>query len=490
MNYKQFFKGKKITIMGLGILGRGLGYTKFLAECGADLIVTDLKTEEQLSTSLKALEKFKNTEGKSTSNGAGIKFILGEHRLEDFKDRDMIIKAAGVPLDSPYIAEAKKNKIPIEMDVSLFAKCAKGVVVIGVTGTRGKSMTTTLIYEILKANEKFLKQNACPAGKSFGRVYVGGNIRGVATLPLLKKVKDGDILVCELDSWQLQGFGDSKISPHISVFTSFMPDHMNYYKSSMEKYFDDKANIFKYQNKNDYLIIRPGMKEFINPVRKHSHKASDIGILGGSVSNGVNKSDIKGKLLVVNPKNVLDWKFNVLGAHHRENLACAVKVAEILGIPESKIKKSVANFKDLEGRMQLLRVYKGIKIYNDNNATTPEATIAGLEALNEKNNVILICGGATKNLPLDNFAKVINKNCKAVVMIPGTGTEQLKDSLGLASRVKYIEAKDLKDAIQKALEKSKKGDYILFSPAFASFGMFNNEYERNDLFVNLIKNLK
>jgi len=152
-NYKQNFKGKKITVMGLGLLGRGIGYTKFLAECGADLIVTDLKTKEQLAPALKDLEKFSGHK-----RGLGpIKFVLGEHRLEDFKGRDMIIKAAGVPIDSFYIKEAKKNGIPIEMDVSLFAKCAPNVMIIGVTGTRGKSMTTTLIYEILKANEKFLE---------------------------------------------------------------------------------------------------------------------------------------------------------------------------------------------------------------------------------------------------------------------------------------------------------------------------------------------
>lgn len=507
-NYKQQFKGKKITIMGLGILGRGLGYTKFLAECGADLIVTDLKTKEQLATSVKALEKFSNPEGKSTSNGAGIKFVLGEHRLEDFKDRDMIVKAAGVPLDSIYINEAKKNNIPVEMDVSLFSKCVPNVMIIGVTGTRGKSMTTTLIHKILKDNEKFLsssaratarqgKRNACPTGKSFRRVYVGGNLRGVATLPLLKKVKDGDILVCELDSWQLQGFGDAKISPHISVFTSFMPDHMNYYKDSMEKYFDDKANIFKYQNKparnasskadarphdslqrvgqaggDDVLIIRSGMKKFIN------------------------KKDVKGKLVVINSKNVIDWKFSVPGIHHRENLACAVAVAEVLGIPENKIKKSVANFKDLEGRLQLLKIYKGIKIYNDNNATTPEATIAGIEALkSDKKNIILICGGASKHLPLNNFVKTVNKYCKAVVMIPGTGTEELIKNLpdgkaGYKLLIKNEMGKDLKNIIKKALIEAKKGDIILFSPAFASFGMFNNEYERNDLFIKIIKGLK
>ncbi|PIZ86749.1 UDP-N-acetylmuramoyl-L-alanine--D-glutamate ligase, partial [Candidatus Nomurabacteria bacterium CG_4_10_14_0_2_um_filter_30_12] len=135
-DYKQQFKGKKITVMGLGILGRGLGYTKFLAECGADLIVTDLKTKEQLKTSVELITNYEL----KIKNKKKIKFVLGEHRLEDFRDRDMIIKAAGVPLDSIYIKEAQKNRIPIEMDVSLFIKCAPEVILIGITGTRGKSM--------------------------------------------------------------------------------------------------------------------------------------------------------------------------------------------------------------------------------------------------------------------------------------------------------------------------------------------------------------
>ena len=471
-NYKQQFKGKKITVMGLGLLGRGTGYTKFLAECGADLIVTDLKTKEQLATSVKTLSKFSN-----------IKFVLGEHKLEDFKDRDMIIKAAGVSLDSIYIQEARKNNIPIEMDVSLFAKCAPEVMIVGVTGTRGKSMTTTLIYEILSAYAKASARQRKQINEIWKRkpdVYVGGNLRGIATLPLLKKVKAGDILVCELDSWQLQGFKEDHISPQISVFTTFMPDHMNYYKDSMEKYFDDKANIFKYQNAEDTLIIRPGMKKFIK------------------------KGDTKGNLIVVDLLDVLNWKFSVPGHHHRENLACAVKVAEVLGIPEIKIKKAVANFKELEGRMQLLKIYKGIKIYNDNNATTPEATIAGLEALSVKEpqvrlraspksdlwrkNIVLICGGADKNLLLDNLIKKVNQTCKFISLISGSGTNKFLSNKKL--KVESYQAKDLKDAVKRALSQAKKADIVLFSPAFASFGMFNNEYERNDLFMKIIKGLK
>jgi len=457
--YREFFKGKKITVMGLGLLGRGLGYTKFLAECGADLIVTDLKSSTALKSSLDKLQKFKN-----------ITYVLGEHRLEDFRDRDVVIKAAGVPLDSIYIKEAQKNGIPVEMDVSLFAKCAPEVIIVGVTGTRGKSMTTALIYEILKKNEKFLKRN----------VFIGGNVRGVATLPLLKKVKAGDILVCELDSWQLQGFGDAKISPHISVFTSFMPDHMNYYKDSMEKYFNDKANIFKYQKGRDILIVRPHVKKII-------------------------PKKIKSKLIVADVKSITDHKFIVPGEHQRENLACAIEVAKQFKIPTSNIKQAVKNFKGLEGRLQYVKAIKGVKIYNDNNATTSEATISGIEALSMDNSpdvghqmsdvwrnvwrkkIVLICGGSDKKLPLDNFVKVVNKYCKAVVLIPGTGTEKLAS---FKLKVESYKVESLNEAIKKSLSLASRGDTILFSPAFASFGMFNNEYERNDLFMKIIKKLK
>jgi len=448
-NYQEKFKGKKITVMGLGLLGRGLGYTKFLAECGAELTVTDLKTKEQLATSLKALEKFKD-----------IKFVLGEHKLEDFRGRDMIIKAAGVPMDSIYIAEARKNKIPIEMDVSLFIKSAPKIKVIGITGTRGKSMTTTLIYEILKLNEKLLKQ----------KVYPGGNLRGVATLPLLSKIKKGDILVCELDSWQLQGFGEDKMSPNISVFTSFMPDHMNYYKNSMEDYFIDKANIFKFQKGEDILIITPEMEKFIK------------------------KNHAKGKLIVANSKNVVSWNFSVPGEHQRRNLACAVEVARQFKIPTENIKKAVKDFKGLEGRLQYLRTYKGIKIYNDNNSTTPEATIAGLKAVGDKKKkkVVLIVGGDDKKLDTTNLVKEIPKWCSKVVMFKERGTDKIREKVlsFIRKGIDVYEEEGLENTVKRAVLVARSGETILYSPGFSSFGKyFKNEYERNDQFVKLIKKL-
>jgi UDP-N-acetylmuramoylalanine--D-glutamate ligase len=353
ISYKKYFKDKKITIMGLGLLGRSIAYTKFLAESGAELTVTDLKTKEQLAPSLKTLSKYKN-----------IKYVLGKHDIKDFQNSDMVIKSAGVPFDSIYIREAKKNKIPVEMDASLFATLAPEITIVGVTGTRGKTMTTILAYEILKANEKLLKH----------KVYVGGNVRGGATLPLLSKIKIGDIVVLELDSWQLQGFGEAKISPQVSVFTTFMPDHMNYYKGNKKRYFEDKANIFKYQKKGDIIIVRPDIKKLI-------------------------PKSIKSKLIIVNKKNTKGFDFVVPGENQRENLACAVEVAKQFNIPISNIKKVVKNFKGVEGRLQYVKEVNCLKIYNDNNATTPEATISGLDAIGAKTNrkrIILIAGGADK----------------------------------------------------------------------------------------------
>ena len=142
MDASSYFRGKRITVMGLGLLGRGVGDTQYLAECGAEVIVTDLKSREQLAESVAQLESFPN-----------ITFVLGEHRLEDFRDRDFILKAAGVPLDSPFIGEAKKHNIPVRMSADLFAEIS-GVPVVGVTGTRGKSTVTHMVHSILKEDKR------------------------------------------------------------------------------------------------------------------------------------------------------------------------------------------------------------------------------------------------------------------------------------------------------------------------------------------------
>lgn len=433
-------KGKKVTIMGLGLLGKGLGDAIFLAKAGADVTVTDLKNEEQLASSVAPLKKFKN-----------VRFVLGRHEYEDFENCDFVLKAQGVPLHSSYIEHARKKKIPIRMDDELFLSLApKGITVVGVTGTRGKTTTATLIEHILKKARK--------------RVHLAGNIQGVATLALLPKIKKGDIIVLELSSWQLQGFHDAQRSPDIAVFTNFMDDHMNYYKTRKE-YFFDKAAIFAYQKKNNTLV------------------------LGTDVAKSIPKMHAGKQIVTSGEELPTDWIIPLPGEHNKDNIAYARAVCRVLKIPDATIKKAVASFEPVHGRLEFLRNYKGIAIYNDNSSSTPEATIIALRALGEeaKKHIVLIMGGADKGVSPDGLLQEIPMYCKAVVLLSGSGTDKIaiKDL-----NVPFTYAETLTDAVLIARGFAKKGDVLLFSPAFASFGMFVNVYDRGDQFVKEIKKLK
>ena len=429
--------------MGLGLLGRGIGVAKFLAKYGANLLITDLKTEQQLASSLRQLKKIKN-----------LKYILGQHRIEDFQQADMLIKAANVPFDSIYLEEARKNNIPIEMDASMFAKFTNAKI-IGITGTRGKSTVTQMIYHGLK---KYYKN---------GNVFLGGNIRGLATLPLLEKIKDDDIIVLELDSWQLQGFGESKISPHISVFTTFMNDHMNYYKNDMQRYFDDKAEIFKHQTEKDFLIISE--QAMVQIKKRFSY------------------NKIKGKVTVVNEDAIRNLKTKLIGEHNKTNIALAVEVLKLMKLNQKQIKQAIVTYPGEPGRLQMILKKNGITYYNDSNATTPDACIAALNSLNEnKKNIILICGGANKELNFNDMLEVIVNTTKNVVFIKGTATDKILSILP-KNFPEYVVVDSMRLAVKEAKKIAKKEDIVLLSPGAASFGVFKNEYDRSDQFVKFVK---
>jgi UDP-N-acetylmuramoylalanine--D-glutamate ligase len=445
--YEKIFKNKKITVMGLGLLGRGIAVSKFLAESGAKLIITDLKSEKELKTSIQKLKKYKVT------------YHLGKHYLKDFEKKDMIIKSAGVPIDSPYIKNAKDSGVPVEMDASLFVKIVKKIYpkvkIVGITGTRGKSMTTALIYHILSENKNKLKAN----------IFLGGNMRNLSTLPILKKIKENDIVVLELDSWQCQGFGDSKISPDIAIFTSFMKDHMNYYKNDTKKYLLDKSYIYRFQNKNNVFVTD---KETLGKL----------------------ETKPKSKIIIPEDKLITDisrLKLNIIGMHNVKNASFAYKVSQELGLEKKDIIKSLKTFKGLEGRLEITENNLGRIVINDNNATTPEATKAGIEAVKEnykKSRIILIAGGSDKTLDLSSLIKAI-KNVYKTILLPGNGTTRLINDL----KTDYLIVKDLKEAVYLSVKNGTKKDVILFSPGFASFGIFKNEYDRNDQFLKIIKNI-
>lgn len=428
--YIEHFKSKRVTVMGLGLLGRGVGDTAFLVECGADIIVTDMKSQEELHTSVELLKDYKD-----------ITYHLGSHMLSDFEKRDYILKAAGVPYDSEYIEYAKKNSIPVYMSAALVSdivmKHDMGVTIIGVTGTRGKSTVTQLIAHILRV--------------SGHTVHVGGNIRGVANLPLLKEVEEGNFLVLELDSWQLQGFGDMKISPHIAVFTSFMDDHMNYYKNDKELYFHDKSNIYRNQTEYDVLIASP-------------QAASEI--------------LMREKVAIMIPDK-LHFEMSLIGEHNQVAAQLAYEAVSQCGVQEEDIRAAIASFSPVEGRLEYMGLYRGIRVFNDNNATTQDATIAALLAINDTYQVkpIIIVGGKDKGLDVSSLEQELLVSAKTCVFLKGSGT----DTLNLPQTHLFS---TLAQCVEYAFSIIEEGDIILFSPAFASFSdEFKNEYERNDAFV-------
>jgi UDP-N-acetylmuramoylalanine--D-glutamate ligase len=441
----QNFKGKKITLMGLGLLGRGVGDAEFLAACGAELIVTDLKTAAELAPSIERLKAFPN-----------IMYHLGEHRLEDFENRDMIIRAPNTPLDSPFIAHARERGIPVEMDASLFAKLSPATIV-GITGTRGKSTTTHLIYEMARA-----------AGKD---PVLGGNERGTATLPMLATTDATSTVILELDSWQLQGFADTKISPHISVWTNFLPDHMNYYKGDMDRYFEDKAAIARFQKKGDAFV---STRDIIGKIDQRFGALESV--------------------CIADPVLPADWKVALLGEHNRANAAFACAAARALGIQDDIIKKTLETFTGLPGRLELLGEKNGIQFYNDGNSTTPEALSVALDALASVGRpIVLIAGGSDKELDYTALAPKIERSVKKLVLFNGKATDKITALLSAGSpdspAFPYAAAANMDEAFAAATEAAAPGDTILLSPGATSFGIFKNEYDRGDQFKAAFKAL-
>ncbi|MBP9836964.1 MAG: UDP-N-acetylmuramoyl-L-alanine--D-glutamate ligase [Candidatus Pacebacteria bacterium] len=451
MSFSDYFKNKRVTVMGLGLLGRGIGDARYIAEAGAkEVVVTDLKTETELASSIEMLRDLPN-----------IRFVLDGHKLADFENVDMVLVSAGVPMDSEYLRHARKAGVPLMQSAALFAKLAN-IPIIGITGTRGKSTVTHMIHHVLTevTGEK---------------VLLGGNVRGVSNLQLLNEVKEDSLAVMELDSWQLQGFGWASISPQIAVFTNFMEDHLNYYtrggktkEEAMDLYFEDKAQIFLHQEESGVFITTP---EVFTRAQK----------LNGTLGQEVVLADLS-----ILPEDML---LAMPGEHNRLNASLAYLALKATGLEDEEIFDALSTFRGVEGRLEYIGVTdEGVGIYNDNNATTPQATTMGLKAVGDTNkkNVILIAGGADKNIDISSLVEAITLYCKEAILIPGNGTDKLVTALADKNIVPVLAA-NLKEAVEKSLSLAEAGNIILFSPAFASFAQYKNEYERNDEFLGLVK---
>jgi len=461
----SFFQDKKITVLGLGLHGGGVGIVKFLVKNGAKVIVTDLKTKEQLEPSLEKLKGLKNVE-----------YVLGAHRTEDFSNADMIIKNPAVRWDSAHIKTALQNNIPVEMDSSLFFQMCK-CPIIGVTGTKGKTTTATMIYEILKSS-----------GKNPVKVGVG-QVSVLDKLDLLEKEK---VVVFELSSWRLSALVRVKISPPIAVVTNLLPDHLNYYKT-MEEYISDKKNIFLFQKPKDWLIanaddevvlkMAEGAKSQVLKFSKNPTQDSRTVFLDQESLFWNNGIDIK---------KIIDLKdLKIRGRHNWGNAMAAAGACLAYGLKTEEVKKGLSEFKGVAHRLEFVRDFEGVKYYNDTAATIPEAAILALQSFTEP--IVLIAGGNDKNLKFADFAKAIVQNSKAVVFIKGVGTDkilaEIKKLPGYANK-DYSVAESMDEAVNIAKFLATSGDIILLSSGTASFGVFLNEFDRGDKFKSAVNALK
>jgi len=429
---KKNFKDKRVTVMGLGLHGGGVGVAKFFVRQGAKVLVTDPKSKKELRDSIDELTH-------STKQGQ-IKYVLGKHRAEDFKNADLIIKNPAVPKDSKYLKIAKKNKVPIETDIGLFFELCPSKKIIGITGTKGKSTTATLIAELLKTKHK---------------VALAGNIRA-SVLEELPKITKDTVVILELSSWQLEDLKPHKKSPQIAIITNIMPDHLNRHKR-MQNYIEAKKLIFKFQKPKNFLILNRDDKI----VREFGKEA-------------------KAKTIFYSKKRAVKYSkyIKLAGKHNLNNISAAITVAKIFKILDSTIKKTLKNFKGIEGRLEFVKEIKGVKYYNDTTATTTEATIADLKSF-PAGNIILFAGGTDKNLNFKELARVILKKVKVLILIHGTATKKLeKASLRLVAR----RAKNMKMGVKIARENAKEDDIILLSPGCASFGLFQHEFDRGEQF--------
>lgn len=426
----QNLKNKKVVVMGLGLLGGGVETVKWLVKHGAKVLVTDLKKKKQLKKSVKKLK------------GLKIRYILGRHQAKDFREADLIIKNPGVPKESKFLKIAKRNKIPIESDLSLFFRLFKGKI-IGVTGTKGKSTAVSLLGHILKtAKKKFI---------------FGGNI-GQSPLQYLDKKYSWALL--EISSWQLEDMKHLKKSPHIACVTTVFPDHLNTYKNFRE-YINSKKLIFKWQTKKDFLILNAD-----NPIVRKFAKES------------------KAKIRYFSKKHFLQGRLPA------ESVLAATTIASVLKISSATTKKALKSFRGLANRLEFIKKVRGISYINDSTSTVPQSTILALNSLTDRKNLILISGGADKELDFKKMAQKISKKCKAVILLLGTATKKIHHQLLVTGyQLPILMAANMEQAVKKANKIAKKGDTILLSPGCASFGLFKNAYDRAAQFITAVKHL-
>lgn len=456
--FNKFLDSKKVAIIGMGV--SNLPLLDYFYDKNAKVTVFDKNTPSD-----EIMEKI---------NKYRYEVEIGEYNLSRLNGFDIIFRSPSVlPTREELVTAANKGAI-ITSEIEMVLKLAP-CKIIGVTGTEGKTTTTSIIYEILKSSGK--------------NCFLGGNI-GKPIFTEIKNMKPEDIVVLELSSFQLMGM---EVSPDISVVTNMYPDHLNIH-SSYEEYQQAKKNIFLHQNENGVVILN-----YDNEItRKFADEVKSNLVFFSSLENLENgyvydrkdetiKSYVNGK-----SENILKkQEIKLRGIHNYENI-CAALAATAPIVDEKSQIKAIKEFNGVEHRLEFVRELNGVKYYNDSIGTSPASTIAGLNAFDE--NIILLAGGSDKGLDYTEIGETIAKKVR-VLLLTGPTAEKIENATKLAmsksgkETVEIIHCKDLQEAVSMANEKAKSGEIVLMSPASASFDAFKNFIERGIKFKEFVKNL-
>ena len=443
--YFKTLKGKHIAVLGLGVSNRPL--VKLLLEFGCDVVGCDKTPREKLDEEVLDLER------------SGCKLSLGEGYLDGVQ-ADVVFRTPGMHPDHPAIRTLAEQGAEITSEMEAFFEVCP-CQIIAVTGSDGKTTTTTLISEMLKAEGK--------------TVWLGGNI-GAPLLPLTRQMQGTDIAVVELSSFQLM---DMRRSPCRAVITNLSPNHLDVHKD-MEEYFWAKKNIYRFQNESDLLVVNADnalTKELVGP-----------GITKSFSRQGKADVDIQGGVICCSGEKVLPTEDILLpGTHNIENYMAAIAAVQGL-VSDETIRKVAKTFGGVEHRIELVRIKDGVRYYNDSIASSPSRTIAGLRSFSEK--VILIAGGYDKNIPYDALGGEICARAKTLILNGATGPKIRAAVEGCEEeKPEIVECADFTSAVYAAVQAAKEGDTVLMSPASAAFDQFKNFMVRGEYFKKLIMEL-
>jgi UDP-N-acetylmuramoylalanine--D-glutamate ligase len=462
--------GMRVTVMGLGVHGGGLASALFFARRGAEVTVTDLRGPESLAPSLDRLA------------GLPVRFVLGRHDAADFESADLVIKNPAVPTGSPFLAAARDRSVPVETDVSVFLSLARSPV-IAVTGTKGKSTTASAIHHGLL--------RVSPGAR------LGGNIT-VSPLEFLGDLAPEDPVVLELSSWQLGDLaGRGLLAPRISVLTVLLPDHLDRYPD-MDAYLEDKRAVFREQHPGQRAVFNrddPRQAGFPAETRAEPFWYS-AAVLPADLRGAWLEGD-EGKVRIgpdAAGRTVLEGS-RLAGSHNRMNLLAAGLALNLYGVKAGVIVRALREFPGVEHRLELFHEAGGIRWYDDSTATMPHAAAAALEALDAP--VVLIAGGTDKGLDYTPLASAARR-AAAVVLLAGTATEKLRPLLASDGTVYAGPFDGLEPAVTRAAELARslqsgmptgKSVSVVLSPGCASFGMFQNEFDRGRRFKEAVRRL-